>query len=535
MVAVTDEKGVIITVNDKFCAISQYSREELIGKTHHIINSGLHLSSFFSNMWKIISQGIVWTGEICNRAKDGSLYWVHTTIVPLLNSENEVVKYIAIRTDITARKRAEEKVYEMAYYDELTGLPNRRFIIETLNAVTSSDSPDRYYQALMILDLDNFKEVNDTSGHNYGDELLRLVSERLKAFSGRNTIVGRFGGDEFVIISNFICSDLDSVVKMSFSLAEKIKKEINFNLKNDTQVLHNTASIGAVIFNGINFDQSRVLKQADIALYKAKNLGRNQVCFFRPEFQTELNHKIQKTTDLRDALARRQFELYYQPVVDISQNLIGYEALLRWNHPEYGILLPDYFIPELESTGLIVETGRWVLDTACSRLSLLEKKYASREMKISVNISEKQLHSAGFVNSVLNAVRSNNILPMQLRLELTESMLQKNVEETIHIMKMLQNEGIAFGLDDFGTGYSSLNILYRLPVEFLKIDKTFVSEILQNESSYKIVKLITGLASVLSIKVVAEGVENQEQMAMLSKMKCDYFQGYLFGKPSSLD
>lgn len=221
--------------------------------------------------------------------------------------------------------------------------------------------------------------------------------------------------------------------------------------------------------------------------------------------------------------------------MDISQNLIGYEALLRWNHPEYGILLPDYFIPELESTGLIVETGRWVLDTACSRLSLLEKKYASREMKISVNISEKQLHSAGFVNSVLNAVRSNNILPMQLRLELTESMLQKNVEETIHIMKMLQNEGIAFGLDDFGTGYSSLNILYRLPVEFLKIDKTFVSEILQNESSYKIVKLITGLASVLSIKVVAEGVENQEQMAMLSKMKCDYFQGYLFGKPSSLD
>lgn len=531
IVAIADSNGVIVEVNDRFCEVSQYTRNELLGHTHQIVSSGLHSDVFFIDMWKTIKSGKVWKGEICNRAKDGTLYWVYTTIVPLCGFDGYVEKYISVRTDITTRKHVENKIYEMAFYDELTGLPNRRFIREKINQRMNDAAMQGCYHALMILDLDHFKEVNDTFGHGLGDELLCQVSERLKALSDQSIISGRFGGDEFVVLVQTNYKHQDKATELISIIADRVRQALDFKINIAPSVMHTTASIGVTIFNCCDSTQDDVVKQADIALYRAKKYGRNQFCIFEPTFEIEQNTKNKKISELKIASILNQFELYYQPIVNLSHNIIGYEALLRWNHPIEGILTPDKFIPELEETGIIIEVGQWVIETACRKLAEFEKMDKSSDLWMSVNVSEKQLHLPDFVDMILRALRNSGASPHLLKLELTEGMLHRDVTKVIDKMQELQNIGICFSLDDFGRGYSSLSILNKLPVNCLKIDRSFISELSNHSSSSKIIKLIIGIAKALSIDVIAEGVETKEQLAILNTLGCNSYQGYLFSMP----
>ncbi len=535
IVAVTNSKGIITQVNDKFCAISQYSHEELIGKTHRVISSGHHNPSFFKNFWQTITNGDVWSGDICNRAKDGSIYWVHSTIVPLIGKNGKPEQYISIRADITSRKAAEAKARSMALHDELTSLPNRYLMKERLVHAISSKYGRSGYAAVMMVDLDNFKEVNDTLGHALGDDLLRQVSSRLTNNVRKADTVSRFGGDEFVIVFDYVGTSYDCAKATTSKVCEAIREKLSAPYLLDGQQLVITPSMGVVLFNSEHDDPDELIKQADIALYSAKEAGRNQVSFFNPCMQEEAIEKALMTRDLRQALDKNQMALFYQPIVDAKQEVKGVEALIRWHHPKYGSILPTKFIPLAEISGLILPIGKWVLTTACEQLIEWQQDPIKRKWRVAVNVSAKQLNQVDFVETVINVITKTGAPANQLIIELTESVLQDNIESTVEKMNALQKVGVRFSLDDFGTGYSSLSYLKRLPIDNLKIDKSFVDDIFNDPSDADIARTIITLAKSLNVGVVAEGVETQEQFDWLLEHDCSYFQGYLFFQPMAID
>lgn len=535
IVAVTNSKGIITQVNDKFCEISQYSREELIGQTHRIINSGYHHPSFFNNFWKTISNGDVWSGDICNRAKDNSNYWVHSTIVPLIGKNGKPEQYISIRADITSRKIAEAKAQSMALHDELTSLPNRYLMKERLMHAISSKSGRTGYTAIMMVDLDNFKEVNDTLGHALGDDLLKQVSLRLLNNVRKSDTVSRFGGDEFIVVFEHVGASYKCAKAATEKMCEAIREKISAPYLLDEQQLVVTPSMGVVLFNSEHDDPDELIKQADIALYNAKEAGRNQIAFFDPSMQKAAFEKALITRDLRQALDNNELALFYQPIVDAHQEVKGVEALIRWHHPKYGIISPAKFIPLAEVSGLITSIGEWVLTTACEQLVEWQKDPVKSLWRMTVNVSANQLSQVDFVATVINVITKTQAPANQLSIELTESVLQDNVESTVEKMNALQKVGVRFSLDDFGTGYSSLSYLKRLPINNLKIDKSFVDDIFNNPSDADIARTIITLAKSLNVGVVAEGVETQEQFDWLLKHDCSYFQGYLFFRPMEID
>lgn len=534
IVSIADADGLIICCNDLFCQMTQYSREELLGQTHHILNSGYHSDAFFQELWKDISSGKIWRGEICNRAKNGELYWVEATIVPFLGNDGKPVKYIAIRTDITQRRLAENRIYQLAWHDSLTGLLNREFLFKEL-AKTIDDSPGSHeYGALILLDIDHFKDINDLMGYDLGDKLLRQVGQRLQSLAHGNEVVSRFGGDEFMILVTELGSDSQSALDQAVNLAEQIRLALGATFYINGLQIHCTCSIGLVVFDDANNNKTELVKHADMALYRAKEQGRNRVSVFDKQLQNQVLNRSILRQDLQQALRNKEFYVHYQVVVDKTLSPRGFEALVRWQHPTRGTLGPADFICLAEENGLIIPLGQWVLETACKQLVEWSKDSSTASLLLSVNVSAMQFADSRFVTSVRRILQRTGVNPSLLRLELTESVFLSDVEKNILKMNEIKELGVQVALDDFGTGYSSLQYLKRLPLDLLKLDSSFVRGLPENSEDVAITTTIIALAHSLGLRVVAEGVETEAQFNHLVELGCDLFQGYWLGRPLSV-
>ena len=535
IVTVTYANDIILRVNEKFCAISQYLAEELVGQTHAVLNSGRHPPQFFQDLWTTISKAEVWSGEICNRAKDGSLFWVQTTIVPFIGPNGVPDQYIAIRADITARKLIEQETEKRVFYDALTELPNRRLLADRLSRSQLSSQRSGQLCALVFLDLDDFKGINDVHGHSVGDSLLMRVGHQLARSVRETDTVARFGGDEFVVLLTELGEDMGEAAAVVQVTVEHMMAQAGQDYAIGSAQLRCSISAGVVLFQGTAVDGEKLMQQADIALYKAKAGDRSRCYFFDPQLQTALIRETTLSAQLRQALPAGQLRLFYQPVVDAHASITGVEALIRWAHPEQGMISPAYFVPLAEKSSLIIEIGSWVLETACSQLLAWAAEPATARLTIAVNVSPRQFSHAGFVCEVKRVLSAAGVSPALLKLEITEGMLLHNVEETIAKMDALRQLGVRFALDDFGTGYSSLSYLQRLPLAQMKIDQSFVRHMTDNGNDAAIVRTILSLAQALELDVVAEGVETEAQHALLVADGCGQFQGYLFARPMPIE
>jgi len=430
---------------------------------------------------------------------------------------------------------AEDKINNLAFFDPLTQLPNRRLLTDRLQQSLSASLRSNRKGALLLIDLDNFKILNDSRGHDVGDQLLQQVAERLISCVRAGDTVSRFGGDEFVVLLEHLNENILEAAKQTETIGQKILATLNKSYKLDKYMHHSTPSIGATLFNDSKKSMDDLLKQADIAMYQAKKAGRNTLCFFDPKMQSIVNSKIALENELRLALESKQLYLYYQIQIDNLRCPLGAEVLLRWIHPELGMISPVQFIPIAEETGLILPIGKWVLDTACAQLSAWQMDEETRDLILSVNVSAKQFYQSNFSTQVKEIVEHHGINPTRLKLELTESILLKDMESIIKTMNAINSIGVRFSLDDFGTGYSSLQYLKKLPLHQLKIDQSFVRDLTVDRSDKAIVDTIISMAQSLNLDVIAEGVETEEQRQYLENAGCVTYQGYLFSQPIPLE
>lgn len=529
---ITDAQRLIIRVNPAFTDITGYSEAEVIGKKPTVLSSGLHDKKFYQHLWDVLTQTDVWSGEIYNRRKNGEVYPEHVVINALKNSMGEVTHYIASFNDISKAKADQQRIHRLAYYDPLTHLPNRRLLLDKIAEAQTECQRSAEYAALLFIDLDHFKQLNDSLGHSFGDDLLYQLAERLQLSIRATDTLARPGGDEFILLARLQSKDESSAALNAQHLGDKLLQEIRqpFTLKQHQY--HITASIGIALFNDGSKAIDELMSSADLAMYHSKESGRNQLYFFEPQMQNNLRQRQLLEAALKQALANDEFRLFYQPKVNTQGVIAGYEALIRWQHPERGLIAPDIFIPLAESSGLIIDIGLWVLQTACQQI----KQFCAQgsAYSIAVNVSERQLAQKGFVTLVQQAISDSGIDAHLLELELTESMLHDNLEHTRQTLDALNQLGVVMSLDDFGTGYSSLSYLKNLPISVLKIDQSFVKEFLTQDTDHAIVRTILAMAESLSLTVVAEGVEQQAQFDELARLGCDLFQGYLFGKPAPL-
>ena len=532
---VADANGLILTVNRSFTKITGYLPEEVIGKNPHILSSGRHDKSFYDAMWASIKRLGYWEGEIWNKRKNGEIYPEHLCITAVKDKGGVLRNYVATLTDITMSRDAADEIQHLAFYDTLTRLPNRRLLLERLKLALASSARTGNYGAILFLDLDNFKALNDTLGHDIGDLLLQVVAQRLESCVREGDTVARLGGDEFVVIINELSNqDLEAAAQTE-SVGKKILDELNLPYQLSIYECRSTPSMGANLFCGHKTSIEELLKQADIAMYQAKKDGRNTLRFFDPAMQESIIERARIEAELQAALESRQFELYYQIQADSSGHALGAEALIRWNHPERGMVPPIQFIPLAEETGQILQIGHWVLDTACAQLALWQQNDLTRHLTLSVNVSARQFHQDDFAGQVRQVLLHHAINPEKLKLEPTESILLDNIDEAVATMNALKVLGVQFALDDFGTGFSSLQYLKRLPLNQLKIDQSFVSDLVSGENDQAIVRTIIAMAHGLNLDVIAEGVETAEQLQVLRQNGCQHFQGYLFGKPVPIE
>ena len=540
---ITDPQGRIVWVNKAFTALTGYAVDEVVGLTpRELAKSGMQDDLFYQRLWSTVLAGHVWRGELVNRRKDGSLYDEEMTITPVLGDAGEITHFIAVKQDISERKQAEQEIHNLAFYDALTGLPNRRLLQDRLGKALPAAARGKHYGALMFVDLDYFKTLNDLHGHDAGDLLLVEVAHRISACIREQDSAARLGGDEFVVMLEDLSGELDDAVQQAELVAEKIRAALGqpYRIARPSKVgeaiEHRcTSSIGVTLFRNHHDSVEDLLKWADMAMYQSKLAGRNAIRFFDPAMQATVEARAALEADLRAALEAEQYRLYYQVQVDAARRACGAEALLRWEHPQRGLVSPLQFIPLAEETGLILPIGLWVLDTACAQLKAWQDDAAMCGLQLAINVSAKQFRQAGFVGQVRDAVQRYAIDPRLLKLELTESMALENVEDTIAKMSELKWLGVSFSMDDFGTGYSSLQYLKQLPLAQIKIDQSFVRDIATDSNDAAIVQTIIAMSEALGLNVIAEGVETEAQWSFLDRHGCRAFQGYLFGRPLPLE
>lgn len=465
---------------------------------------------------------------------DGTERYIHGRAELLVDHGIRPLRMIGTVQDITQLKNAEAHIHSLAFYDTLTSLPNRSLLLETIQKAMAVSDQSGQHCALIFLDLDNFKTLNDTKGHGIGDFLLVEVAKRLQACARDGDTVARSGGDEFVVIIESLSRTLNKSAMQAQLVAEKIHAELSQPYELVNLVYHATVSIGIHMFRGYQESLNDLFKHADIAMYQAKIAGRDTIRFFDSAVQDVLEIRVALETDLRDALPQRQFELYYQMQVDDGHRIIGAEALLRWKHPVRGLVSPAQFIPLAEETGFIVPIGLWVLETACTQIKAWEHGPLTRDLLLSINASARQFRQPDFVNQVQMVLAKTGANPKLLGIELTESLVLDNVADTIDKMQALKKIGVKFSMDDFGTGQSSLTYLKRLPLDQLKIDQSFIRDITIDSSDAIIVQTIIGMAKTLGLGIIAEGVETGAQRNFLQHNGCSAYQGYLFSKPVPL-
>jgi diguanylate cyclase (GGDEF)-like protein/PAS domain S-box-containing protein len=532
---IADANGLILRVNQAFTDITGYTQAEVIGQNPRILQSGRHDKEYYTHMWESIHSTGTWQGEIWNRRKSGEVYPEYLNITAVKDAGGIITNYVATFTDITQSKADSDEIKNLAFYDPLTQLPNRRLLLDRLNQALAASTRGGQLGALLILDLDHFKTLNDTLGHDLGDLLLQQVAERLAWCVREGDTVARIGGDEFVIILEGLGEVLFEAAANTEAVANKILTSLNQAYQLGSHEYYNSTSIGATLFSGQEVTVENLLKYSDIAMYDAKKSGRNTLRFFDPVMQESINVRADMTRELRHAIAQQKFQLYYQIQVNHRGQPLGAEVLIRWIHRERGMISPFNFIPLAEETGLILPIGQWVLETACAQLKAWEQDAMTRELTLSVNVSAKQFNQPTFVTQVLTTIQKYGINASLLKLELTESIIIENVNHIIITMVALEALGIRFELDDFGTGYSSLQYLKQLPIHQLKIDQSFVRDITSDSSDRKIVRTIIMMANSLGLQVIAEGVETEEQRQILLDNGCTNYQGYLFGKPVPVD
>jgi diguanylate cyclase (GGDEF)-like protein len=445
-----------------------------------------------------------------------------------------VTHWVAVGRDITQRKNAEDMIRHLAFYDALTDLPNRQLLLDSLQRALAESARTGQHGALLFIDLDNFKILNDTLGHHIGDQLLQKVAQRLTQSVRKSDTVARLGGDEFVVMVDDLSTDAEAAAFKARVLAEKVLNTLREPFQLTGHQHFATPSIGVTSFCGNESDVGELLKQADLAMYQAKTLGRNTLCFFDPAMQASMSHNAAVGVDLREGLHTQQFVVHYQPQVDRHGRVRSVEALVRWKHPQRGLVSPAEFIPVAEQSGLILDIGQWVLQTACAQLRRWADDPRTSRLTLAVNVSVHQFRQADFVARVLGALDVAGADPHRLKLEITEGIVIQNLEDTISKMRELKRYGVSFALDDFGTGYSSLTYLKRLPVDALKIDQTFVRDAPEDPNDAEIVRAIVAMARSLDLAVIAEGVETEAQRQTLRALGCATGQGYLWAAPLSV-
>ena len=527
-----DALGRYTGCNEAFSQFIGKDRSEIIGKTVFEISPHNFAQGYKDKDLELLTSPIgtqSYEGSVAQG--DGVVRDVIFHKARLTDSDGNPSGIVGVITDLTEHKKAQEKIQKLAYFDQLTGLPNRTLLLDRLKQVLSASSRSRIFGALLFIDLDKFKTLNDTLGHPTGDLLLQRVARQLTTQVRDGDTVARFGGDEFMILLVELSSDEADAASKARSISTTILKSLNQTYELSAVTYHGTASIGVTLFRGDISDIDDLLKQADLAMYKSKEGGRNSVRFFDPSLESAVRERAALEENLQRAVDENQFLLHYQAQVVGKGRVTGAEVLMRWQHPEQGLVSPALFIPLAEETGLILPMGKWVMEAACTQLAKWAIHPRLAELTIAVNVSVRQFRQTDFVDQVLEALQRTGANPRQLKLELTESLLAENMGDIIQKMFALKGKGVGFSLDDFGTGYSSLSYLKRLPLDQLKIDQSFVRDVLNDSDDAAIARTIVALGQSLGMAVIAEGVETEEQREVLASLGCHAYQGNLFSRP----
>lgn len=538
-VVITDPNGTIEYVNQRFVQISGYSKEEALGRNPRLLNHGLTPRIIYEDLWATLLRHQIWSGEFINTRKDGGVYTELATIAPVMNEQGQLCHFVAVKEDITARKVASERIDHLINYDVLTDLPNRRLLKDRIQQVTLSTTRSNEWAMLMMMDVDRFKMLNDSQGHDVGDRLLQELARRLKDTLRESDTVARLGDDEFAVVTADLGVEAIAVGQRAEQLAVKILARLSepCQCHDDLQTLpyHPSLTVGITLFRGTDLAVDDLLKQAEIALHSGKEDGGNQIRFFDAAVQVEVANRATLEQALRHAIERQVFTLYYQPQVNAQGKVIGAEALVRWVQPDGSIISPADFIPLAEDCGLIVPLGEWVLNAGFDQLHKWSLSPVTKDLDLSINVSARQFKHVLFVEQVRQSIQRSAVQPNRLLLELTESVILEDLDFVVCRMQELRSIGIRFSLDDFGTGYSSLAYLKRLPLQQIKIDQGFVRDMLGDPSSQAIVRAILAISEALNVEVVAEGVETEAQRDFLLANGCDLLQGYLFGRPQPIE